>query len=383
VLLIADINTLWRSLPFEALAAFQPVLGLAPMDELVALRCGRKPWGKQIGIRGSMKTLSVVLPPRWASVNAPKAMRKLWTAAMSFVRTVGEEPTGLVVTSPHYACLVELVSDSLPTFYYCADDYLNYAGWDAVTIRKQEAAIFRSVRHSFFVSSALRARAENEYGVDPAKTSVSMNATEERFLAKLPANEIEALRKTYPKLKRPIVGVVGGINERLDFTLLLKLVDLPHLGTLLFVGPVSVRSSDGDLKALRIHPKTMWVGPKPHDELASWHQMLDVALIPYRKSEFNRFCSPLRLFDHLASGRPTIATDNCPQVLEFSKQIRIAKSHGDFVTELADIVRKGSMPDVDTMRSVASKHTWEARASAMHACIQNALRSRAKSALGR
>jgi hypothetical protein len=41
---------------------------------------------------------------------------------------------------------------------------------------------------------------------------------------------------------------------------------------------------------------------------------IDIAVIPYARSDFNHFCSPMRLWDHLAIGQPILATDACDQV---------------------------------------------------------------------
>src|SRR5438874_2110997 len=128
VLIVADINTLWRSCPFQALSGLRPVLGLAPMDPLVAMR-------------------------------------------------------------------------------------------------QQESVVVQNAKHSFFVSEALRDRAVKEYAIDPARGSVSMNATGEEFLAPVSDLEIDRLLSRFRKLTRPIAGVIGGISDRLDFDLIEKVAE--------------------------------------------------------------------------------------------------------------------------------------------------------------
>jgi glycosyltransferase involved in cell wall biosynthesis len=370
MLVVADINTIWRSRPFAALGELRPVLGLKPQDPLTALKQRRLPFGTQAGRENAMKTLSVVLPPGWATRCAVRAMPKLWAAALQECGRVGRAATGLMVTSPHYAPLVESVNSSVPTYYYCSDDYQNYSCWSAEQMRDLEAAVVRRVCHSFFVSAALRDRAIHDYGVERTSVSVSMNATESRFLMEVPTKAIEAIFSQYPRLKRPVVGVIGGVNDRLDFSLLREVADVPDVGTLLFVGAASQHAGSDWLELLK-HRRVVAVGRQPHDDLAAWQQLLDVALIPYRKPSFNHFCSPMRLFDHLAAGKPMVATDACAQVREFEDFITIASSTEDFVAA----VKSGCSPGISCelahrMKAAAAEQLWSARARVMDAALR-------------
>lgn len=373
MLIVADINTLWRSRPFEALAQLTPVLGLAPQDRLTALRSHEFPWGSVCSRRGRMDALRVVLPMRWASRCADTALPLLWKAAEKAVDDLGEVVRALVVTSPHYLPLCRKVRPTLPVFYYCSDDYRRYTGWDAERMTHFERELVLMAAHSFFVSEELRSRAVSEYDVAVSATSVSMNATEELFLKEVSAERLEALMASEPRLKRPIVGVVGGINDRLDFDLLAQVSRLPALGTLLFIGTAAPESRAA-VEAIRLNStKVILVGPQPHDTLPAWQQLLDVALIPYRTSEFNRYCSPMRLFDHLAAGRPIVATSACPQVRFFRPEVTVA-DHTPFVTAVAH-----ALSEKQPHRSVgvrARHETWGSRALKIHSLIRGAIAAR-------
>jgi hypothetical protein len=195
-----------------------------------------------------------------------------------------------------------------------------------------------------------------------------MNATDEKFLSRVDPGVIGALFHSYPKLKRPVAGVIGGINERLDFDLLLKVADLADVGTLLLVGPVAKPNDPGVVALLR-HPRVLAVGNQPHESLPAWQQALDVALIPYRESEFNRFCSPLRLFDHLAAARPIVATAACPQIGEFANWVAIANDPFEFLEAVNSALRPHDEIRLSAMRVHALEQTWRARAIALNSSI--------------
>jgi len=335
------------------------------MDPLMAWRRHRWPLRRiPAAGRANFSPLPVLLLPGWASRRAETALPRLWKKAIAWCKARGAKPQGLFVTSPHYLPLVAAVRNELPCYYYCSDDYRSYSGWGGDEMKEKEGALVSQVNHAFFVSQLLAERAVADYGISADKISVSMNATEETFLQPVEAAGIREIFAAQPRLRRPVAGVVGGVNNRLDFELLHTCAELPELGTLLFVGPVE-DSQSAALQQLRRHPKCLFVGRQPHAQLPRWLQLPDVALIPYRNTPFNRYCSPMRLFDHLASGRPILATDACPQVAAMQPWVQVAREPRLFLETLAGWLRRETMPRSNEMVEHARRHTWVARAGFM------------------
>lgn len=323
MIVVCDINEIWRRKPFVALAEQTDVLGVAPMDWLV----GRG--HRHLVSEGRLEIFPVRLPPSWASRTALLGQRMLWRKIQTKCKSLGAEIDGLVVTSPHYLPLLNIVPADLKTIYYASDDYFSYDRWESAA--SKEKLVVQRVDHAFFISDALKERALEAYGVDEGKLSVSMNATEPRFFPH--DDTMYPVNPPSGELKRPIAGVVGGIGDRLDLELLRRCAELDELGTLLLVGPLPEDPSP-EMSALLSRPKCVAVGAQPHDEIHRWFQCLDVGLIPYNKTELNRFCSPMRLFDHLASGSPIIATDSCDQVKTFPERVAVCSTSDSFMRSL-------------------------------------------------
>ncbi|MEI6891695.1 MAG: hypothetical protein V5783_05935, partial [Pontiella sp.] len=76
-------------------------------------------------------------------------------------------------------------------------------------------------------------------------------------------------------------------------------------------------------------------------------------------SEFNRMCSPMRLFDQLATGAPIVATAACEQLGEFPDRVRVAPDAKDFAVALKDVLE--SPPN----HIAPGGNTWSDRAEAM------------------
>ncbi|MDH3981793.1 MAG: glycosyltransferase [Kiritimatiellaceae bacterium] len=352
MIVVCDINEVWRRKPFAALAEQTDVLGVSPADWLVARRRGFQ------SSDGVLEVLPIALPPGWGSKTAGLGQRMMWKKITGRCRSV----EALVVTSPHYLPLLNLVPEDTKTIYYASDDYRSYEGWG--NMAELEKRIVERADHSFFISDALAERVRAEYAIDSARISVSMNATEKRFFPEV--EESLPLDPPSGTFVRPIVGVVGGINDRLDFELLQACTECPELGTLLLVGSLPNEPSVA-LQKLLGHPKTVSVGAQPHEEIHQWFQGLDVGLIPYRKTEFNHFCSPMRLFDHLATGLPLVVTDACDQVREFADYAVCCSDHETFI----DALKKQLSENTSVVRPEEKKLTWEARASALLSVIRN------------
>lgn len=256
MIVVCDINEVWRRKPFAAMAGLADVLGVSPRDWFLARR--------QPAEDDGLETLRAVLPPGWASQTGWLGQPMLWRRIAGECRRRGSSIDGLVVTSPHYLALLDSLPRGLPVFYYASDDYRVYKGWHRM--EQLENQLIRRVNHAFFVSRGLAERAVREYGADPARVSVSMNATEPRFFA--PPGSLPCEPPSGP-LPRPIAGVVGVVNDRLDFDLLLQCADLPTLGTLLLAGPLP-RQPSASLRRLLAHPKCAAVGAQPHGEIHRW-----------------------------------------------------------------------------------------------------------------
>lgn len=353
---VLDTNTIWRRAPFQALGLFRGVLGVRPGDPLRRWRMDRTQGS------GFFRELAVTLPFGWASRSAGLSQRLLWHRITS-----GAEPEAMVVTSPHYLPILERVPSNMPTFYYCSDNYRNYDGWPSRRMEALEAEVVRRVDHAWFVSQRLVERAVREYGVERERVGISMNATSERFF---PPVGTEAPVPLPVNASRPVAGVVGGVNRRLDLDLLFRCAELHEMGTLLLVGPID-DPHDEQIARLLGHPKVRAVGAVPHASVPHWMWGLDLALIPYRRTEFNHSCSPMRLFDHMASGRPIVATGACSQVHQFRDYLKVAGTHTEFLQHVSTSLREVENEE-KTKRQLehARKHVWRSRAGGINEVIR-------------
>lgn len=290
-----DVNTIWRRKFADALKTrVGKVLLIAPSSSAPGV--------------ADLDVLPIRLLRGWAGPMA-------WLGMPLLLRRICREsgPRGaistIVVTTPHYLPLARRAARRSAIVYYCSDDYRSYAGWDTARMERDEAALCQIADLSIFVSEALRTRAVTEYALNPAKTRVSPNASEPRFAMS------HARPAAFAGLSEPIFGAAGMLNTRIDLDFLCAVAADPRVGSLALVGPVEPPlEGHPALESLRANPKAHFFGAQPHSDMPQWTAAFDVAVIPYAATPFNHFCSPMRLYDHLAIGQPIIATPHCDQI---------------------------------------------------------------------
>jgi teichuronic acid biosynthesis glycosyltransferase TuaH len=112
----------------------------------------------------------------------------------------------------------------------------------------------------------------------------------------------------YGSLPRPLLGYTGGIDDRLDYELVLKLADRFSEGSIVFVGPLSPRLSESARAALAARANIHLLGPRGREQLPAYIRHLDVALMPYADIPFTRYQAPIKLWEYLYAGPPIVGT---------------------------------------------------------------------------
>jgi glycosyltransferase involved in cell wall biosynthesis len=169
-------------------------------------------------------------------------------------------------------------------------------------------------------------------------------------------------------LPRPVAGFIGRINERTDLALLEAVAGRGR--SLLLVGPKDPAFAPERFTALVSRPNVHWVGPKPFTALPSYLRVIDVGLVPYADSAFNRGSFPLKTLEYLAAGRAVVAAD-LPAIRWLGTDlVSIAANIPDFADEVDRLAAAARTPQVVARRrNFAAGHSWACRAQAIHASI--------------
>jgi glycosyltransferase involved in cell wall biosynthesis len=361
--LVYDVNTPWRERVFQALGAFRPVVGVAPQR----LRIWKTKSQEESKAHKGYQRLRVPILPGWSRTFYRLHRSLLWRAGQRAMATRGAAVSAVVLTLPHHAPLLSTLDAGIKKIYYCPDYYPAYGHWDADWVKKTEASIVRQADAVICVSQALRRYLTD---LDPEaadKIWVSPNGVDEEFLGDGPALTPEEPPWSDLEGSRPLLGCVGVFNERIDYALLNELALSLSRGALVLVGPLAPLPpgpGEEERRRLLAHPRVVAVGPQPHASLPRWLRAMDILLIPFAKSVFNQMCSPMRLFDYLASGRPIIGTTACTQLLDYKGHLNIARESDAFCIAVDAATKNTYQKDLNYERwHFAKSCLWSNRAT--------------------
>ncbi|MFB8735907.1 glycosyltransferase [Bacillus sp. SL00103] len=91
-----------------------------------------------------------------------------------------------------------------------------------------------------------------------------------------------------------VLGFIGGIKPKLDFDMMAEGARMRPDWTFLFVGPDGTNGDPSFQHALKL-PNVIWTGAVAPEEVPAYMKLIDVGMMPYKQSPYNR-CVPFLKF---------------------------------------------------------------------------------------
>lgn len=167
-------------------------------------------------------------------------------------------------------------------------------------------------------------------------------------------------------LRRPIIGYVGNLRDRIDFELIRKLALSHPEWSIVLVG-----SAHGvlDVHTLAEIPNVHLMGVRPYEEALGYIKNFDVAMMPHISNELTENMNPLKLYVYFALGVPVVTTE-VANIGDIAPHVSVARTHAEFITATENLVNgKAKRIDAAERGKVLDRVSWTSRVDDILECL--------------
>ena len=161
------------------------------------------------------------------------------------------------------------------------------------------------------------------------------------------------------KLNKPVVGYYGAIAPWLDYKLISETVKNNKDIEFVFLG-VNYQNA---LKKLDLSKKNIhYLGPKNYNSLPKYSKYFNCAVIPFKTGEIAKGTSPVKLFEYMAMGLPTVGTRDLNECKGYD-YVYLAKNNKEFSEMIKKAIDIGKRQKTkEALLKQAEDNSWEIRA---------------------
>jgi len=158
-----------------------------------------------------------------------------------------------------------------------------------------------------------------------------------------------------------LIGYMGAIASWFDWPLWEQLARSRPSWAFVLIGFAWDDTGRGFLDKARGLPNVHYLGPKPHNNLCNYVAHFDVATTPFLLNPITHACSPLKLFEYMACGKPVVCTPM--QEVKKYRGVHTAGSVTEFLEKIAAaLIQRNDPLFLKTLREEVEANTWTSRA---------------------
>jgi len=270
--------------------------------------------------------------------------------------------------TPHSGDFVGQLGEALAV-YECVDEFSAARGLvRAETIRALEQELIARCDLLIVTAQAL-----HDSKKDAARRIILIpNGAEVAHFNKA-ADPATPITPALAGLPQPIVGFLGAVQYWVDVPLLARIARQHPEWSVVLVGPPGLLV---DLSELERLPNAHLLGRVPYADLPGYLRAFDVCLNPYKMDGVAEGCSPIKLYEYLATGKPIVSVD-MPEAHQFEHLIHVARDADAFVQQVEAAVSEAGGPEsrdrAAQRMAEAERHTWRGRFEAAQAALLETL----------
>ncbi|MFZ5823267.1 MAG: glycosyltransferase [Bacillota bacterium] len=151
----------------------------------------------------------------------------------------------------------------------------------------------------------------------------------------------------------PVAGFVGAWAPWVDGRLLEQVAGALPAWNFAIIGPLFGRR---ELTAPNVH----FLGYRPYSALPAYLHHLDVALLPFQRSQVTEAANPVKLWEYLAAGLPVVATP-LRELAAHQELLFLAAQPGDFAAAIEAAGADRGRDRTAARRALAQQNDWSVR----------------------
>ncbi len=252
----------------------------------------------------------------------------------------------------------------------CYDWTDDWAAFNLLPVENPQTLIvanqrtIRGVDQVFAVSDDLTQRAAS---LNP-HTCRAPNASDPRRLG-----DAEAAAPELEQMGRPIVGYIGQIADKVDYTLIREVSQARPNWSFVFVGPVWY-TKQALVDSLGERSNVHFLGPRPYEALSAYLRGFDVCIMPHVRNALTRSMDPTKLYDYLVTGKPIVSTE-VAGIERFPDVVYTGNTSQAFLSALdRAMTENGHLRE--RRLAYARENTWPRRADEIWTVVKDRLSKR-------
>lgn len=279
------------------------------------------------------------------------------------LRRLGFENPVLWVYTPHSADFIGRLGERVAV-YECVDDFTSSKGLiHPKVIGRLERRLIEAVDLLIVTAQALY----DSKREGAARAVLVPNGVEADHFGRA-ADPSLPVAPALADAPHPLVGYLGTLNYWIDTELLARIAREHPDWTVALVGPHDLLANLAPFEGL---DNVIMTGRVAYQDVPTYVKAFDVCLNPYVLDGVAEHCSPLKLYEYIATGKPIVSVD-MPEAKIFEDCITIANNADEFVSLVEQAVQSDD-GRAELRRSKAQEHTWQKRFEAVSAALAGVL----------
>jgi glycosyltransferase involved in cell wall biosynthesis len=305
------------------------------------------------------KYIPIILPFENRFIKIRKINEKILLIQIRiFLKFNNSNKNILWIFSPKHSFLAGKLNES-KLYFHITDDYLAFpekAGLGPVDMVKSQEKYLMQRADRIFVTSAYLKKLKKLFF---EKIELIPNVADYKHFIKVQTNSTK-IPDDIALIQKPIIGFVGAIDYfKVDFEVIEHCAQQNPSFSFVMIGPIG-HGDNTNRSKLPSGENVHYFGKKPYELLPNYIKAFDACIIPYRLSTYTQACSPLKLHEYLAAGKPVVST-NLPAVEDFRHHVYIGSGPHDFCRLIKKALKEDRYELIKDRQRLADENSWDKR----------------------